>query len=108
MVLFIYCRFWFEKEAEEYLVPRIPDVEYVLENTIHGSQLPRFVVAYYIWHINLDWYQGKGVHNLLETIPELSTELLIALSSRVLSSKDPFEDPSSFHKYVKNRPAPPA
>ncbi|KAL8680119.1 MAG: hypothetical protein Q9186_003643 [Xanthomendoza sp. 1 TL-2023] len=80
------------------VLPR--DIRCVFENTIHGSQLRRFVVVYFAWHVDRDWCHGEQTFDWLELIPEFSTELVMALTSCLQGREDPFNDRQSFHEHV--------
>ncbi|KAL8684621.1 MAG: hypothetical protein Q9224_006229, partial [Gallowayella concinna] len=85
---------------KSYRALQLEDVKYVLENTLRGSQLRRFVVVWATWHVGRDWCNREQAFDWLESVPELSTELVIALSSRLQGSEDPFNDRQSFHEHV--------
>ncbi|KAL8669832.1 MAG: hypothetical protein Q9168_005597 [Polycauliona sp. 1 TL-2023] len=87
------------KPPQWYLIPN------VYGNTVKGSQLRRFVVAYHVWHVDQDWYIRDTAIEWLERNPTFAVELVAAHASKSKGTPSPFKDPSSFHEIVQHNPA---
>ncbi len=76
---------------------QLTHAKYVYENTAHGSQLREFLVACFVWQIDLDWFSRKEAFAWLEDVPAFAVELAVALASRANGDPSPFHDQSAFH-----------
>ncbi|KAL8893906.1 MAG: hypothetical protein Q9192_004808 [Flavoplaca navasiana] len=90
------------KETETHRPPEQNCITYVYENTASGSQLRRFLVTYYVWHINLEWFSESSTTEWLENIPAFGAELTKAFASRAMGASSPFNDRSSFNESIRD------
>ncbi|KAL8842350.1 MAG: hypothetical protein Q9205_006630 [Flavoplaca limonia] len=90
------------KETETHKPPQQSCVTYVYENTAPGSQLRRFLVIYYVWHIKLEWFNLSSTIEWLEANPAFGAELPQAFASRTTGASSPFYDRSSFNKSIRD------
>ncbi|KAL8770182.1 MAG: hypothetical protein Q9209_004024 [Squamulea sp. 1 TL-2023] len=86
-----------------HLPPQANHINYVYMNTVHGSQLRRFVVAYSVWHVRLDYYEQNNIFEWLKHNAEIGAELTIALALRAQGQSSPFVDRSSFHERIRDQ-----
>ncbi|KAL9035341.1 MAG: hypothetical protein Q9180_004913 [Flavoplaca navasiana] len=91
-----------EKNTETHKPPQQSCITYVYENTAPGSQLRRFLVTYYVWHIDLGWFSLSSTIEWLETIPAFGAELPQAFASRAMGASSPFNDRSSFNESIRD------
>ncbi|KAG7005970.1 hypothetical protein G7Y79_00017g043520 [Physcia stellaris] len=63
--------------------PRLPLVRYVYENTPMGSPFRQLLVAYYSWHIDMEWYGREAISTQLYKNPEFTTDLAVSLGKRL-------------------------
>ena len=89
------------KETETHKPPQQSCVTYVYKNTAQGSQLRRFLVTYYVWHIQLEWYSLNKSVDWLESIPAFGAELAQAFALRATGASSPFNDRSSFNQSIR-------
>ncbi|KAL9627722.1 MAG: hypothetical protein Q9204_006374 [Flavoplaca sp. TL-2023a] len=89
------------KDTETHKPPQENCITYVYENTASGSQLRRFLVTYYVWHIELDWFSESSTTEWLETIPAFGAELTKAFASRATGASSPFHDRLSFNESIR-------
>ena len=90
------------KETETHRPPQQDCITYVYENTASGSQLRRFLVTYYVWHIKLEWFSESSTTEWLETIPAFGAELIKAFASRATGASSPFNNRSSFNESIRD------
>jgi len=85
----------FEMKARAISPPQLPLVMFVYQNTTAGASFRKLLVAYHVFHINMDWYLEDHSKNLT-AMPEFSADLALAFARRAAGKyKSPFLDPSS-------------
>lgn len=81
--------------------PQPPVIAYIYENTTDKSSVRKLFVAWFVWHIDLEWFTCNDTAEALEEIPMFAADLAIAMGRRVKdpSLKNPFcSDPSSCYE----------
>lgn len=84
--------------------PQADTVAYVYRNSVRGSQLRRFMVAYYVWQTDLDWYIHSNLLDWLERNQEFGAELVVAFALRAKGDPSPFQDRPSFQESCPDKP----
>ncbi|KAL8852108.1 MAG: hypothetical protein Q9221_003038 [Calogaya cf. arnoldii] len=86
--------------------PQEPHITYVYENSPQGSQLRRFIMVYYVWHINLDWYNENTTVEWLESNPSFGADVVKVFAARAKGEPSPFSKikRSSFQVSVEDQP----
>ncbi|KAL8643414.1 MAG: hypothetical protein Q9226_008396 [Calogaya cf. arnoldii] len=84
--------------------PQYEHVSYVYENTVHSSQLRRFLVVLHVWHIKLGWYKEKKTVEWLESNPSFGLDLVKAFAARASGEPSPFSKRSSFQESDQHQP----
>lgn len=84
--------------------PRRATISYVYETKSHPSQLGNFLVAWCAWQLPMTWYAEASTRERLLEVPELSTDLVVALAARQLGATNPLLLPKSkFHEKAQTR-----
>jgi len=72
----------FEMKAKANRVPQRTAVSYVFKSSMGNSQLRKFMVDWYAWHINFKYY-NEAAKEFLYQCPEFAADLAITLAQRV-------------------------
>lgn len=84
-----------------YNAPQMNVVYYVYKNTTGSCALRKLLIAWNVWHVDLKWYSGDGVHGLLCDLPEYSADLVIAMAEKARGTTTKFlfrRDTSVLHE----------
>ena len=74
-----------------------PDmIEYVYSNLPKNCAFRELIVAWYVWRIDLTWYEGFGKH-LFSNIPAFALNIALGLARRALGQPGPFRGPVSIY-----------
>ena len=88
-------------ENQDAYLPSVPVVAYIYENTTNKSPLRKLFVAWFVWHIDYDWYTSSDIPETLEEVPMFAADLAIAMSLKMKdpSLESPFcSQPSSYYE----------
>lgn len=72
-----------QKPPKDAYPPKLSIVHYVYANTTVQSFYRKLLVAWYSWHIDLEWYDNKGIRENLAKVPEFAVDLAIAFGTRL-------------------------
>lgn len=95
-----------QRSGKSFYGPQIDLVSYVYENTTEKSSFRKYVVAWYAWAVDIDWYdKSTARERLLEVHHDFTVDLAMALGQRLAfpSRVDPFTLPSSVY-YEDEKP----
>lgn len=71
------------KPPRNFEPPQISVTKYVYDNTTEGSSFRKLLVAWYVYFIDLEWYDGKHTKAWLATVSqEFAIDLVVALGVR--------------------------
>ena len=77
--------------------PSMSVVTYVFENTMENSAFRRLIVAWYVWHIDMKWYNYDTTAAEIAQVPSFAAALAICLAKRIGGRSSPFDDRVELH-----------
>ena len=88
--------------------PQSPFVKHVYDNTTEKSSFRKLIVAWYVYHIDLVWYEkDTSRHELASVSQDFAIDLALELGARIKDEdrESPFTRPSKdFHESAPNEP----
>lgn len=84
--------------------PRLDVAGYVYDNTTESSSFRKLLIAWYVWEIDMKWYQDAEVREWLLDVPELAVDLAIAFGIKASDplQKKPFSNnKSTYYHQIK-------
>ena len=87
--------------------PHLNVASYVYDNTAENSSFRKLLVAWYVWEINMKWYQDASLRGCLLDMPELAVDIAIAFGIKASdpAQKKPFKcDKSTYYLQPKEDP----
>ena len=96
------------KKIRDIRPPQLPVIKHVYDNTTERSSFRKLIVAWYIYHIDLEWYdQATSRDELASVSQDFAIDLALASGARhkYPDRKGPFTRPSKeFHESAPNEP----
>ena len=88
-------------------IPLLGVVAYVYDTTTENSSFRKLLISWYVWEIDLKWYQTDTVRKSLLDIPEMAVDIAIAFAIKANhpAKKKPFQyDKSTYYHQPKDDP----